>query len=367
MGIYLRKSIGVGPLRFNLSGSGIGVSGGVRGFRVGAGPRGNYVHMGRHGLYYRATLPAHRKSGADITRQVNPSSLPPVQFHDGLAEIDSGNVEEMVHSSSAELLEEIRMKARLPRRWPRALFLGSIAWLVAVSFISWWASLALLCAVVMLTRQLKRSDELRKTVILMYSLDQDAEVGWQGLHNGFDWLASSQRVWHLEARGGVTDRKRNAGASQLVRRTAIRPTKTDPPNIRTNIAVPSLPVGTQTLYLLPDRILVFQGSAVGAVGYDQINLEVGTARFIESEGIPGDAPVVGSTWQYINKSGGPDRRFNNNRQLPILQYGEIRLASPTGLNEVIQVSNPKAPEYFALGLSELIEKMAEEARAKGRS
>jgi hypothetical protein len=357
MGIYLRKSIKVGPLRFNLSGSGIGVSGGVRGFRVGTGPRGNYVQMGRHGLYYRATLPTHRKSGNDVTRQLNSSPLPQAQFHDGLAEIESGNVEEMVHSSSAELLEEIRMKARLPRRWPRALVLGSIMWLVAVTVLPWWASLTLLCAVVILAHQLKRRDELRRTVVLMYSLDQDAEVGWQGLHNGFDWLVGSQRIWHLEARGGVEDRKRNAGASHLVRRTAIRPIKADPPNIRTNIAVPSLPVGNQTLYLLPDRILVFQGSAVGAVGYDQLDLEAGATRFIESEGVPGDAPVVGSTWQYVNKSGGPDRRFNSNRQLPILQYGEIHLSSPTGLNEVIQVSNPKAPEYFALGLSELVAKM----------
>lgn len=192
----------------------------------------------------------------------------------------------------------------------------------------------------------------------MYGLDQDAEGAWQGLQNGFDWLASSQSIWHLEARGGVTDRKRNAGATQLVRRTAIRPTKVDPPNVRTNIAVPSLPVGSQTLYLLPDRILVFQGSAVGAVGYDQISLKIETTQFIESEGVPGDAPVVGSTWQYVNKSGGPDRRFSNNRQLPILQYGEIHLTSSTGLNEVIQVSNPKAPEYFALGLRELVERMA---------
>jgi Protein of unknown function (DUF4236) len=368
MGIYLRNSIKVGPLRFNLSGSGIGVSGGVRGFRVGTGPRGNYVHMGRHGLYYRATLPPHRNAGADLPRRISSSPpLPQTQLRDGLVEIDSGNVEEMIHSSSTELLEEIRMKARLPRRWPMALVLGCITWLVAVTVLPWWASLALLCTVLILTYQLKRRDELRRTVILMYSLDQNAEVGWQGLHNGFDWLASSQHIWHLEARGGVTDRKRNAGASHLVRRTAIRPIKADPPNIRTNIAVPSIPVGGQTLYLLPDRILIFQGSTVGAVGYDQLNLEAGTTRFIESESVPGDAPVVGSTWQYVNKSGGPDRRFSNNRQLPILQYGEIHLTSPTGLNEAIQVSNPKAPGYFALGLSELVEKMADGAKADGGS
>ncbi|HEV7566337.1 MAG TPA: DUF4236 domain-containing protein, partial [Microbacteriaceae bacterium] len=56
MGIYLRKSLRAGPFRFNLSKSGIGVSAGVPGFRVGSGPRGNYVHLGRNGVYYRASL-----------------------------------------------------------------------------------------------------------------------------------------------------------------------------------------------------------------------------------------------------------------------------------------------------------------------
>lgn len=82
---------------------------------------------------------------------------------------------------------------------------------------------------------------------------------------------------------------------------------------------------------------------------------------IEHESVPTDAPVVGSTWQYVNKSGGPDRRFNNNRQLPILQYGELHLTSSTGLNEVIQVSNPKAPEYFALGIRGLAASLTAEA------
>ena len=38
MGWYLRKSLKLGPLRFNLSKSGIGTSIGVKGLRVGTGP-----------------------------------------------------------------------------------------------------------------------------------------------------------------------------------------------------------------------------------------------------------------------------------------------------------------------------------------
>lgn len=46
------------PFRFNLSNSGIGVSAGIKGFRVGTGPRGNYVHMGRGRNLLSENVPA---------------------------------------------------------------------------------------------------------------------------------------------------------------------------------------------------------------------------------------------------------------------------------------------------------------------
>jgi hypothetical protein len=113
MGFYLRKSVKVGPLRFNLSKSGVGVSAGVKGFRVGAGPRGNYVHMVRHGIYYRATLPSGAPSASPGSTPVAPT-LPPTVPSDTLTPIQSGDVARMVDASSAELLAELNAKQR---RW----------------------------------------------------------------------------------------------------------------------------------------------------------------------------------------------------------------------------------------------------------
>jgi hypothetical protein len=57
MAFYLRKSVRLGPMRLNLSKSGLGLSGGVTGARLGVNSRGRtYVHGGRHGLYYRKHL-----------------------------------------------------------------------------------------------------------------------------------------------------------------------------------------------------------------------------------------------------------------------------------------------------------------------
>lgn len=58
MGFYLKKGFNIGPIRINLSKSGVGVSVGGKGLRFGCGPKGNYVHAGRGGLYYRKSLSA---------------------------------------------------------------------------------------------------------------------------------------------------------------------------------------------------------------------------------------------------------------------------------------------------------------------
>jgi hypothetical protein len=40
----------------------------------------------------------------------------------------------------------------------------------------------------------------------------------------------------------------------------------------------------------------------------------------------------------VNKKGGPDRRFNNNREIPIVIYEEILLTSKSGVQELFQAS-----------------------------
>src|SRR4051812_30396921 len=100
MSFYLRKSIRVGPIRFNLSKSGIGISAGITGFRIGTGPRGNYVHMGRGGLYYRKTLPS--SGGRQPQFHNEPAALPSQRGVGPMIEIESGDITAMVDSSSAE-------------------------------------------------------------------------------------------------------------------------------------------------------------------------------------------------------------------------------------------------------------------------
>jgi hypothetical protein len=374
MGFYIRDSIRVGPFRFNLSKSGVGVSVGVRGFRVGTGPRGNYVHMGAHGLYYRATLPSSGGSaGAPVPLAPGGGGL----ADDGLEEIESASVSAMRGSSSADLLREIEEKRRRTRLAPVLGFLGAIA-AVGLAYIvpelraelppEWpsWVPFIAPAAVAIATAigvgLAHRRDELAKTVVLFYELEPEAERAYQQLHDAFGDLVSCHSIWHVEAAGLTGDWKRSGGATTTVRRNRIGISRSAPPNLRTNIAVPTIPAGRETLYFFPDRVLVFAPSGVGCVDYDDLSVGLDTTRFVENGSVPGDSEVVGRTWQYVNKRGGPDRRFNNNREIPLVLYEELHLRSGSGLNELFQLSRRGAGEAFAHAVKELGQPQAELTR-----
>jgi hypothetical protein len=98
-------------------------------------------------------------------------------------------------------------------------------------------------------------------------------------------------------------------------------------------------MGRSQLFFLPDVILYREGSRYGAVAYCDFRIEQGFTQFIESDALPSDATVISHTWRYVNRNGSPDRRFNNNRQLPVLRLGVLVFTSARGLN--IQLNTSK--------------------------
>jgi len=230
---------------------------------------------------------------------------------------------------------------------------GAPGWLVA-SFVlvsvgvSWLASM---------------KDALRKTTVILYDLEPDVERAYEQLHDAFGQLRSCSRTWHIEARGDVRDRKYHAGAGAVVKRKQVSLKNGEPPFVKTNVQVPLVPVGKQLLAFMPDRLLVFDSAAVGAISYFSLVLDVSENNFIEEETVPQDATVIGKTWRYVNKKGGPDRRFKDNREIPICVYEQLHLSSAAGLNEVLQTSRQGGGNALRAALSSLGELRTSEADA----
>jgi hypothetical protein len=121
----------------------------------------------------------------------------------------------------------------------------------------------------------------------------------------------------------------------------------NPPRVETNLAIPCIDIRAVRLFFLPDVILYLEHGTYGGIAYDDFRVEQQLTRFIEDEQVPTDATVVDQTWRYVNKGGGPDRRFNNNVQLPVVQYGALLLTSSRGLNIHLNTSNAQESLAFA--------------------
>jgi hypothetical protein len=340
MPFYLRKAISAGPFRFNLSKSGVGLSVGVKGLRFGIGPRGNYIHGGRGGLYYRTSLGSTGQKGRQPSPSQDgggapPSPLPPPAHQESveLVEVDSGDVLAMRDARFSELLDEINSKQKqIAYATIFGIGVGAVGLgiLYAVGSgvidVGSHVDLGKQVGVVVLLLALpawaigRWVDSYKRKSVLFYDLDKDAAIAYEGITKAFDEMISCAGKWHIEAKGAVDDLttwKRNAGATGLVRRKSASLSYATPTVIASNITPPSAHFGRQSLYFFPDVAFVIDGKQVGAISHNSINIHGEDSAFIEQDTVPGDAKVIRHTWKYPNKSGGPDRRYSNNYQIPV--------------------------------------------------
>ncbi len=238
----MRKSVKAGPFRFNMSPSGVGVSVGVPGFRVGTSTRGNYVRVGAAGLSYRSTngtrssLPA----GGSYASRLNSVVM---------TDVTGATVLEMQPTGHGEVVRQLNAAARhFAWAWVvtiSALILGAIVmpwglviWAAAMP-ICWWMFLR---------------DAAKRRVVLFYDVNDDAAAWYESVLGAWEWFTGAQNLWRITASGDVQSlyqHKTNAGASALVRRVAASAALTGPTHLATNVAVPSLNVGKSSLYFLP--------------------------------------------------------------------------------------------------------------------
>lgn len=355
MGFYIRKSIKAGPFRFNLSKSGLGISTGIPGFRVGTGPRGNYVHMGRNGIYYRASLGGGHRAASSAPPQVTapaPGWGIPAYSPSGILMADTTGATAFALEPTGpdDLVQQLNTAAsRFSWWWPTAIAGAVIALAIKGVFGLLIAALLIPACI-----WLYFNDQARRTVVLFYEVQDEAEQWFQAVITQWPWLSQSQKLWRVTESGDITTpylHKRNAGASTLISSLPAAAGLSGPARLRSNIEIPSIVAGKSALYFLPDRLLVRDGKRFTDVSYEHLQVFQTTVRFIESDAPPADGTMVDTTWTYVNKDGGPDRRFNNNRQLPVMRYGRVVLTTAAGLYWIIQISRHQAAEPVAQVIS----------------
>ncbi|WP_246269675.1 DUF4236 domain-containing protein [Chitinophaga oryzae] len=354
MGWSFRKSVSSGLFKVNFSKSGVSYSMGVKGARINLGPRGTYVNLNIHGINYRQR----------IARPVYPPPSPgpapmPAEESNNIA---SADVDMLTDTDSQTFIKELNKKsaqvsyakgAMLPMLLVVLAFL-SVAFdrqegVIKSDYLVYELALCMVCFIP-LVRWLKKLDRKRLTMELHYDMDDKYRQVYDQFKIHFVTFSRSSKVWQYLNAQRTTDYKRNAGAGKIIRRAGIRglsENRMPTPYFVTNVAIPWIALNNMELYFLPERLLIKRGSAFAAVFYKNLRLKGHRVDFVESEMLPPDARVVDYTWQYVNRSGGPDRRFNNNRKLPVCAYSEYTFTSDTGIFEIIATSKQSAMDDFA--------------------
>lgn len=196
---------------------------------------------------------------------------------------------------------------------------------------------------------LKKADNKRLLVEIYYDIDNSIKDVYEKFVYHFSALLNCSRVWQYLHSENTNDYKYSSGASRTITRkplSKISINKTPSKIFKTNVQIPYLGLINTELYFFPERLIIKRGNEFGAIMYKNIECYGNITRFIESEGVPSDSVVVGQTWRYLNKNGSPDRRFNNNYQIPICQYSEYAFQSHSGLNEKISTSKVGGIDEF---------------------
>lgn len=327
MGFRYRKSLNLGcGFRINISKSGIGYSWGIKGYRITKTAKGNVRRT--------ASIPG---TGISYVEEVGKNKSN--QQHQYTPAIDSNHydtqdiVNTVTNDFVSEGLEDILKSAHgalILNKFSTTLFWISLL-LLFVKPIYALASIAFVLMKI-LVKTLGR-------VKLNYEIEDDQKDIVEKRINEMLKLTECNKVWRLMQSSKVIDKKYSSGASTTVVRVLCKMTSKTPFPFKSNVKAAVFQSGKETIIFLPDKLFVIQKTKIGALNYSDISSDIRTTRFVESESVPKDAKVVGSTWKYVNKSGGPDRRFADNRQLPICEYGEIELTSNSGLNTLLMYSN----------------------------
>jgi len=154
-------------------------------------------------------------------------------------------------------------------------------------------------------------------------------------------------AWSIGAGARAAGPKRNAGAGTVVARERARVALAPLPGPITNARIGRVEAAGRTLHLLPDRAPLGVGTTLSESPYDAPRATHGSTRFVEAQGLPGDAQVVAATWAHVNKGGGPDRRSKANRRLPVAPFGDPKLGLGKGASWHHQASKPGAAGEIA--------------------
>lgn len=338
----------------NFSKSGISTTIGIPGASVNIGSNGAFLNTGipGTGIYDRKKIGFSSKDYKLKETQI-PKNINYIKS-ESAETITSEGLEGLKETLSdcyrerTELIEEI--KAQRKRNIRANIFLFISYFFIIGFFIKWFKKY---------TNQNKEEllylqNQLQNCFVkLDHNIDPKLETTYQNLRSSFEKLTKCEKIWDMTSIVPVDRYATRSAASTSLTRQVVKFSFSGLDIIKSKYDAMFLQnVNGGNIYIYPAFLVIVDDKNFGLVDIREIDFNSKLQKFVEEEDVPSDALIIDRTWAKVNKNGSPDKRFNNNYQIPICLYGQLEMKSTSGLYETYAFSNYEAFNSFASYLDE---------------
>ncbi|QYC50722.1 hypothetical protein [Microcystis phage Mae-Yong924-2] len=168
------------------------------------------------------------------------------------------------------------------------------------------------------------------------------------LRDKYELLAQSHEIWDVTSTAKIDRAKTRSAAGTAITPKPVRFTFKSIDYLDMDCK----PIHLQNanggdLYLYPGFLVVYISKTNFAlIELHDLELDFSSTLFIEESTVPKDAIIHSHTWTKVNKDGSRDKRFKDNRQIPVCKYGKLTLFSKKGLNEEYMISSFEKTQMF---------------------
>ena len=193
-------------------------------------------------------------------------------------------------------------------------------------------------------------------VNLELELNDKAIKQYEKVISSFKALTTTNFIWDITSANDVDMVKTRSTASQTYERVRTSFSLQELPGIKSSFNALSFQnKNGADIYIYPGFLVMFNSEEnFGILELNKIDILFSETNFIESEQRPIDSEIIKYVWEKANKNGSRDKRFADNRQLPVMKYAEITLFKRGAIHEKYMLSNAKKTDEFVNNLKKFL-------------
>lgn len=309
MGVRFRKSINLGKgFRVNMSKSGPGFSWGGKGFRVTKKANGGFrttAYIPGTGLSYQKDFSnplkgdnkKAKKSGDKFAEKVT-----------DIEERDFGlDFKNLKSTGLKDVLDQAGYKYPLRKLGLLVFILG-----IVLTFVN------PILVIVAIAGAIMYFYKKTSPVEIEYDFEDGASEEYDLTNKLLAGILESDKVWLVDGLLADDDRSTITARKELKIKEGLAG------DLSTNVKVYSLVAGDLTLSFLPDALLINKNGVNKAIDYKDLQVDLRSENFLEEEKVA-DATLIDKTYLHSNKDGSPDKRYKDNPEVNLVEYGVLEM------------------------------------------